>query len=66
MKSEFKIFRVIYEFRHSKMGFQNSVTVESLNEQQAIEQAKREVSQVYGSKMLPRFIFPSVILLKNC
>lgn len=39
------------------MGFQNSITLVSLNIDQAIEEAKRQVSEVYGSKMLQRFSF---------
>lgn len=39
------------------MGFQNSITVIALNVDSAIENAKREVSEVYGSKMLQRFSF---------
>jgi len=55
--SEFKRIPILYNFRHSKMGFQNQVTVTARNNEEAIEAAKREVSEVYGSKMLPRFTF---------
>ena len=55
--SAFKRFTVVYTFNHSKMGFNNSVIVIALNEAQALENAKNEVSQVYGSKMLKRFSF---------
>jgi hypothetical protein len=48
---------VIYEFKHSKMGFQNEVTVDSLNEEHAIENAKQEVAKIFGKGMLQRFIF---------
>jgi hypothetical protein len=52
-----KYIKVIYEFRHSKMGFQNQITVDALNEEHAIENAKKAVSEAYGSKMLKRFTF---------
>ena len=57
MKTQFKKYRIIYSFHHSKMGFNNSITVEALNVDQAIEQAKNEVSGCYGSAMLKRFSF---------
>ncbi len=50
-------FQVLYNFRHSCMGFQNSITVEAINEQQAIEKARKEVSMCYGSGMLKNFTF---------
>jgi hypothetical protein len=55
--SEFKRIPILYNFNHSKMGFQNQITVTARNNEEAIEAAKREVSQVYGSKMLSRFTF---------
>ena len=55
--SNFKLYRIIYSFNHSKMGFNNSITVEALNVDYAINEAKRQVSEVYGSKMLKRFSF---------
>jgi hypothetical protein len=55
--SEFSYYTVVYNFKHSRMGFQNSVTVIALNAAQATELAKNEVSGAYGSKMLPRFTF---------
>ncbi len=48
---------VLYNFNHSKMGFQNSVTVTAINDEQAIDKAKDEVSGVYGSGMLKKFTF---------
>ncbi len=48
---------IIYQFNHSKMGFQNSVTVTAINDEQAIDKAKDEVSGVYGSGMLKKFTF---------
>jgi hypothetical protein len=55
--SNFKKYRILYTFNHSKMGFQNSITITSLNVDMAIEEAKREVIGCYGSKMLQRFSF---------
>ena len=57
MSSQFKKYRIIYTFNHSKMGFQNSITVISLNVDMAMNEAKKQVSEVYGSKMLQRFSF---------
>jgi hypothetical protein len=55
--TEFNLYTVIYEFKHSKMGFQNSITVCALNPEMALNNAKSEVSGCYGLKMLPRFAF---------
>lgn len=52
-----KYITVIYQFNHSKMGFQNSITVDALDNNHALEQAKTAVSETYGSKMLKRFSF---------
>lgn len=49
--------RVTYDFIHSRMGFQNSVTVTAFNNEDAISRAKQEVAQTYGSKMLRNFKF---------
>lgn len=48
---------VIYSFKHPNMGFQNSVTVQAIDNIQALEKAKEAVSETYGSKMLKRFSF---------
>lgn len=53
----FKKYSILYTFSHSKMGFQNSITVISLNVDLAMEEAKKQVSEVYGSEMLKRFSF---------
>ena len=52
-----KKITVTYFFHHSKMGFSNQITVDALNEEHAIENAKREVAMAYGSGMLKRFTF---------
>lgn len=48
---------VIYNFNNSKFGFNNSITVDAICDQQAIDKAKNEVACVYGSNMLKRFSF---------
>lgn len=53
----FKKYRILYSFNHPKMGFQNSLTVTALNVDDAIADAKKQVSEVYGSEMLRRFSF---------
>jgi len=55
--TQFKKYRILYTFNHSKMGFQNSITVVALNVDDAIKDVKKQVSEVYGSKILPRFSF---------
>jgi len=60
-----KKYRILYTFNHSKMGFQNSITVTAFNVDKAIEDAKEQVSGVYGSKMLPRFSFKPDPLLNG-
>jgi hypothetical protein len=50
-------FTIIYTFNHSKMGFNNSITVQALNKEQAIEKAKEEVQGCYGSGMIKKFSF---------
>ena len=57
MKTQFKKYRIIYSFNHSKMGFQNSITVTSINVDLALIEAKKQVIEVYGSKMLKNFSF---------
>lgn len=48
---------IVYFFNHSKMGFSNEITVDAINDEQAIDKAKHEVAGVYGSNMLRRFTF---------
>ncbi len=55
--SAFSRYRILYDFHHSRMGFQNSITVEALNEEQAIEEAKRQVGEVFGNNMVNRFTY---------
>ncbi len=56
-----KKYRIIYEFKSSKFGFQNSITVFNINPEFALKQASEEVSKCYGSKMLRRFEFKQPI-----
>jgi hypothetical protein len=55
--SNLKKYRILYTFNHSRMGFQNSITVIALDEEAATQDAKKQVGEVYGSKMLPNFSF---------
>lgn len=57
MTDKLQSFTIAYTFNHSKMGFNNSITVDALNKEQAIEKAKKEVSMCYGSDMLKKFSF---------
>ncbi len=55
-----KKYRVIYTFKHSKMGFNNSITVEGISPDHAIEIARNEVQMTYGKGMINRFTFGPV------
>lgn len=57
MQTKFKKYRILYNFHHSRMGFQNSITIIALNVDMATQDAKKQVSEVYGTKMLQRFSF---------
>jgi hypothetical protein len=57
MYQKLKKYRILYNFSHSTMGFENSCTVTAFTVDAAIEDVKKQVSEVYGSKMLPRFSF---------
>ena len=48
---------IVYQFNSSKFGFQNQITVEANNTEQAILKAKNECSQCYGNRMINRFSF---------
>jgi len=52
-----KKYTIIYNFNHSKMGFNNSITLDAFSIEHAIGLAKLEVAGVYGSGMLNRFSF---------
>ena len=53
-----KNYTFIYFFNHSKFGFSNELTIKMQpNEETALNNAKNQVSEVYGSKMLKKFTF---------
>ena len=39
------------------MGFQNSITVNAISIDEAVKDATKQVSEVYGSDMLKKFSF---------
>lgn len=55
--SNFKKYRIIYTFKNSKFGFQNSITIIALNLDDTIKDALKQVEDVYGNKMIKRFSF---------
>lgn len=55
--NKLKKYRILYTFNNAKFGFQNSITVTALNVDDAIKDATKQVSEVYGSEMLKRFSF---------
>ena len=57
MQTTFKQISITYFFNHSKMGFSNSVTVNAISIEDAMQKAKDAVSGVYGSSMLKKFTF---------
>jgi len=60
-----KSYRIIYSFNHSKMGFNNSLTVDAFTVDEAIEKVKNDVAGVYGNAMLKRFSFKPDPLLNG-
>jgi hypothetical protein len=65
MNYQLKKYRIIYNFNHSKMGFNNCLTVIAFNVDEAIQKVKNEVAGVYGTKMLTRFSFKPDPLLNG-
>ena len=63
MKSITVKYQIVYWLRHSKTDFKNSITVEAIDRQQALDKAKESVSGVYGSKMLNKFSFNEPVLI---
>jgi hypothetical protein len=57
MQTQFKNFTIIYFFNSSKFSFSNEITINTINEVKALQEAKKEVSFCYGSKMLKKFTF---------
>lgn len=62
MKTIYNDYTVVYFFKHSKMGFSNSVTVNAISLEDATKKATEAVSGCYGSGMLKRFSFNQPIL----
>jgi hypothetical protein len=58
--SEFRLIKVVYQFRHSKMGFENQITIEARTPDEAIEGAKLEIVKTYGKSMSPRFTYKTL------
>lgn len=57
MQTTFKQISITYFFNHSKMGFSNSVTVNAISIEDAMQKAQKEVAMCYGSSMLKKFTF---------
>lgn len=55
MKTTFKDFKVIYEYTKTNFGFQNQITINSNNEDNAKRDALDAIEKCYGSKMLRYF-----------
>ena len=52
-----KKYIVIYTFHHSRMGFQNEITIETISEDHALVAAMEDVTKVFGKSMFKRFSF---------
>lgn len=52
-----KNYIIIYEFKHSKFGFQNQITVSAGSEEEAKKKASDECVKTYGKKQIKRFSF---------
>ena len=53
-----KNYTFIYYFNSSKFSFSNEITIKTQpDETTALNNAKNQVSEVYGSKMLNKFTF---------
>lgn len=59
--NKFKDYTITYEFTKSKFGFQNQITVNSNNEENARTKALDEIAKAYGSSMLKYFKIVKVI-----
>ena len=57
-----KQYIVVYQFNHSKMGFNNSITVIAANTIEAKQKAMNEVSMCYGANMFKKFTFKEPML----
>jgi hypothetical protein len=61
--SHMKKFRIVYQFNHSKMGFQNSITIEAKDEIKALIEAKEKVATTYHMQPIKKFTFGDPIQL---
>ena len=61
MKTQFKDYKVIYEYTKARFGFQNQITVNSNNEENAKAKAIYEIVKCYGSGMIKYFKIIKVI-----
>jgi hypothetical protein len=52
-----KKYIVVYTFHHSRMGFQNEITIETISENHALVAAMEDVAEVFGKSMIKRFTF---------
>lgn len=52
-----KKYRIDYTYNHSKMVFQNSITVTANTVDEAIVKAQTEVKECYGENQYKRFTF---------
>lgn len=56
-------YRIEYFYKHSTMGFSNSITVTAINPETATQIASTEISEVYGSSNMKCFTLKSPILI---
>ena len=52
-----KSYRIEYTFKHSKFGFQNSITVKALTLDEALKDAEKQVIETYGEHNRKRFSY---------
>lgn len=61
MQPTFKDYKIIYEYTKTNFGFQNQITINSNNEENAKRDALKEIESVYGSKMMRFFKIVKVL-----
>lgn len=52
-----KSYIILYNYNHSKFGFQNQITVVASSENEALNIAKNKCIETYGQKQIKRFSF---------
>jgi len=60
-----KEFKILYNFNHSKFGFQNQITVYAKDLDSAIEKARQACLETYGEKMVKKFTFKEASTTKH-